>query len=414
MKIDKITASMDGGVKIEIGSRKIIKYIKIFLIVTLVIIEAVICAQTFGNLISDYTFFITVACCVALTGMEIVNAFVITKFVAKMVFYGLDSALILAICVLTGNSFMSTIYCIVLTQCYISVEKFRDKTILFGVSCGIFSVSFIVGCIINSQNISELDVITGLLFGLLALVIDYIVCVFLLKFYKTNLALTAALKEAGESRAKLKNVYEELTQTKVFEERNRIAREIHDTAGHSMTTVIMQTEAAKLLIDDDPAEAKNRIISANVQARNALEQMRESVHLLAGRVQTKPLKDEVEEIIAATIDGTDLKARFDLDDVHPSAEVYRFIVNSLKELLSNGIRHGKATAFYVELKGGDGISLLVSDNGGGVSDDVKEGFGLRGIRENAEKLGGTCNFTSEDGEGFEAHIFINSDEGVAE
>lgn len=237
---------------------------------------------------------------------------------------------------------------------------------------------------------------------------------FLLKFYKTNLALTAALKEAGESRAKLKNVYEELTQTKVFEERNRIAREIHDTAGHSMTTVIMQTEAAKLLIDDDPAEAKNRIISANVQARNALEQMRESVHLLAGRVQTKPLKDEVEEIIAATIDGTDLKARFDLDDVHPSAEVYRFIVNSLKELLSNGIRHGKATAFYVELKGGDGISLLVSDNGGGVSDDVKEGFGLRGIRENAEKLGGTCNFTSEDGEGFEAHIFINSDEGVAE
>ena len=386
MKIDKITASMDGGVKIEIGSRKIIKYIKIFLIVTLVIIEAVICAQTFGNLISDYTFFITVACCVALTGMEIVNAFVITKFVAKMVFYGLDSALILAICVLTGNSFMSTIYCIVLTQCYISVEKFRDKTILFGVSCGIFSVSFIVGCIINSQNISELDVITGLLFGLLALVIDYIVCVFLLKFYKTNLALTAALKEAGESRAKLNNVYEELTQTK----------------------------AAKLLIDDDPAEAKNRIISANVQARNALEQMRESVHLLAGRVQTKPLKDEVEEIIAATIDGTDLKARFDLDDVHPSAEVYRFIVNSLKELLSNGIRHGKATAFYVELKGGDGISLLVSDNGGGVSDDVKEGFGLRGIRENAEKLGGTCNFTSEDGEGFEAHIFINSDEGVAE
>lgn len=409
MKINKITESMDGGAKIEIGSRKIIQYIKIFLIVLLVVIETVICAQTFGRINPGYTFYVTVACCVALTAIEAVNAFVITNFVAKMVFYGLDSALILAICVLTGNSFMSTIYCIVLTQCYISVEKFKDKTILFGVSCGIFTGSFIVGCIINSQNISELDVITGLLFGLLALTLDYIVAAFLLKFYKTNLELTAALKEAGESRAKLKDAYEELTQTKVFEERNRIAREIHDTAGHSMTTVIMQTEAAKLLIDENPEEAKNRIISANVQARNALEQMRESVHLLAGRVQTKPLKDEVEEIIASTIDGTDVKARYDLDDVQPSAEGYRFIVNSVKELLSNGIRHGKATAFYVELKGGDEISLLVSDNGTGVSGEVTEGFGLRGMRENAEKLGGSCEFTSEDGEGFEAVIRIKKE-----
>ena len=409
MKINKITESMDDGAKIEIGSRKIIQYIKIFLIVLLVVIETVICAQTFGRINPGYTFYVTVACCVALTAIEAVNAFVITNFVAKMVFYGLDSALILAICVLTGNSFMSTIYCIVLTQCYISVEKFKDKTILFGVSCGIFTGSFIVGCIINSQNISELDVITGLLFGLLALTLDYIVAAFLLKFYKTNLELTAALKEAGESRAKLKDAYEELTQTKVFEERNRIAREIHDTAGHSMTTVIMQTEAAKLLIDENPEEAKNRIISANVQARNALEQMRESVHLLAGRVQTKPLKDEVEEIIASTIDGTDVKARYDLDDVQPSAEGYRFIVNSVKELLSNGIRHGKATAFYVELKGGDEISLLVSDNGTGVSGEVTEGFGLRGMRENAEKLGGSCEFTSEDGEGFEAVIRIKKE-----
>ena len=391
--------------KIDLTSQKIIEYVKIALVVLLGVIEIVICVQTYGNAKPFFIFYITVACCLILLIIEAVNAFAIKKFAAKMVFYGFDSALILAICVLTGNSFMSTIYCIVLTQCYIAIEKFKDKTILFAVSCFIFSVSFTVGSVISAGTVA-FDIITGILFGLLALSIDYIVAMFLLKFYNTNKELSAALKQADESRAQLKEVYEQLTQTKVYEERNRIAQDIHDTAGHSMTTVIMQTEAAKLLIDENPAEAKNRIISANIQARNALEQMRESVHLLAGRGQTKPLKEEVEEILLQTIDGTDIKARYDLDSVHPSEEVYRFIANGLKELLSNGIRHGKATAFYVELKKQDnGIKLLVSDNGNGAK-NFEEGFGLKGLREKAAALGGSCTVTTEEGDGFEVEIIL--------
>lgn len=398
---------MSGKLKIDLTSQKIIDYIKIILVILLAVIAIVICAQSYSRVSPFYMFYITVACCTVLTVLESVNTFVIKNFVAKMVFYGLDSALILTICVLTGNSFMSTIYCIVLTQCYIAVERFKDKTILFGVSCGVFAVSFTIGCIFNAPNTEPLDVVIGVLFGFLALAIDYVVAMFLLKFYQTNIELSSALKQAEESRAQLSEAYEELTQTRVFEERNRIAKDIHDTAGHSMTTVIMQTEAAKLLIDENPAEAKNRIISANIQARNALEQMRESVHLLAGRGKVKPIKEEIEEIIAQTIDGTDIKARFNLDSVNPCEEVYRFIVNTLKELLSNGIRHGKATAFYVELKSENGdIKLLVSDNGKGTSGSISEGFGLKGIREKAESFKGSCAFSSEDGEGFEAEITI--------
>ncbi len=297
-----------------------------------------------------------------------------------------------------------------LTQCYISVEKFRDKTIIFGVSCGIFVISFIAGGILSNPSSDGLDLVSGVLFGLLGIVLDYLITLFLLKFYRTNLELREALKEADESRARLEEANEQLTQTKIFEERNRIAKDIHDTAGHSMTTVIMQTEAAKLLIDDNPAEAKNRIISANVQARNALEQMRESVHLLAGRGKVKPLKEELEEVIAQTIDGTDIKARYDLDVIQPPDEVYRFIVNSVKELLANGIRHGKATAFYVELKQTErNVTLLVSDNGCGVKGEIKEGFGLKGLREKAEKMGGKCCFSSEEGEGFEVKIVLKKE-----
>ena len=364
---------MSGNKKFDVSSKKLIGYIKLTLVVLMGVMCIVICAQAFTK-VSAANFYATIACCALLTALEAVNAFVIKNFAAKMVFYGLDSAIILAICILTGNSFMSAIYCIVLTQCYIEA----------------------------------IEIITGVLFGLLAIAVDFIVTTFLLKFYKTNLKLSAALKEADESRARLEEVYEELTSTKVFEERNRIAKDIHDTAGHSMTTVIMQTEAAKLLIDDNPQEAKNRIISANIQAKNALEQMRESVHLLAGRDKVRSLKEEIEEVIAQTIDGTDVKARYSLDDVQTDDEVYRFIVNSLKELLSNGIRHGKATAFYVELKERDNeICLLVSDNGAGVKGEIQEGFGLRGIREKAEKLGGKLRLSSEEGEGFEIEITLS-------
>ena len=328
-----------------------------------------------------------------------------------MVFFGIDSALLLAICFLTGNSFLSTMYCIVLTNCYMTVEKFGHKTILFGMSCGLYTVSFIVGWVLRNPELavynSIVEILTGVFFGLVAIAIDFIIVEFLVRFYRNNRQLSVALKEADKSRARLEEVYEQLTRTKVYEERNRIARDIHDNAGHSMTSVIMQTEAAKLLIDEDPEEAKNRIISANIQARNALEQMRESVHLLAGREQAVSLRDELEEIIAQTIDGTDVKARFDLDEVEPGEEVYRFIRNSVKELLANGIRHGKATAFYIELKKTEeGIKLYVSDNGLGVDCEPKEGFGLKGIREKAEKLGGTCRFSGEKDEGFEADIAL--------
>ncbi|MDE5667619.1 MAG: histidine kinase dimerization/phosphoacceptor domain-containing protein, partial [Clostridia bacterium] len=258
--------------KFDFKSKKILEYIKLFLVLLMAVICIVICAQAFTN-VSNANFYATVACCVLLSALEAINAFVMKQFVSKMVFYGLDSALILTICVLTGNSFMSTIYCIVLTQCYISIESFKDKTILFGISCGIFTFSFLIGCFVSNPYQDAIGIISGVLFGLLVIVIDYVVTVFLLKFYKTNIKLSAALKEADENRARLEEAYEELTATKVFEERNRIAKDIHDTAGHSMTTVIMQTEAAKLLIDENPQEAKNRIISANIQAKNALEQM---------------------------------------------------------------------------------------------------------------------------------------------
>ncbi len=408
---------------ITLNKSQFVKYVRMTCLALLVVIEIVVCAQfaTVVGISSRVWLLVAViACCFVLTVLEFVHAFFVALFPLEMVFYGMESALLLAISAITGNSFLSTLYCIVLTQFYLSVAKFKDRTILFGTACGFYIVSFIVGWVTVNEGASVfssiVDILGGCIFGLFVLGVHYVVANFLIKFYVTNVELRAALDEAEQNREKLREVYEQLSKTAVYEERNRIAKEIHDNAGHSMTTVIMQTEAAKLLIDTDPAEAKNRIISANLQARDALERMRESVHLLAGRGTGNSLKADIEEIIAQTIDGTDLKIRCDLEDVELSEDAHRFVCDTIKESFSNGIRHGRATAFYVEVKKSLGnLQVIISDNGFGTV-KIKEGFGLSGIRKKAAELGGSCVFGSEDGEGFETQITLplkNQENGVA-
>lgn len=400
--------------KIDLASSKFIQGIKLILIVLLASVEIAVIATAVGYYVdvrSVLRLTTVIVCCVALAFLVTLDAYVVKNFSAKMSCYGVDTALLLIICIMTGNSFLAILYCIVLTQIYMTIDKFRDKAILFGISCGTFVTSFIIGWVFANEGASiynsVVEILTGAVFGLLAMLIDFIVVQFLLGFYKQNKELSAALKEADESKAQLKEAYEELSRTAVFEERNRIAKDIHDNAGHSMTTVIMQTEAAKLLFDKDPEEAKNRIIAANIQARNALEQMRESVHLLAGRDVERPLKQALEEIVSQSIDGTDIKVRYDFDDLQADPEVERLLCNSLKECISNGIRHGGATAFYAELKRTENrVRFFVSDNGSGASGEVKQGFGLKSMKDKAEEYGGVLRAEGEEGEGFEVELTL--------
>lgn len=234
---------------------------------------------------------------------------------------------------------------------------------------------------------------------------------FAIQIYRKNKELAHTLSDLNESNGKLQSAYAELQRVTVLEERQRIAKEIHDTAGHSMTTVIMQTEAAKLLVESDPAEAKKRISAANLQAKRALEELRENVHVLSGIGGRDTLKSELSRIIHDSTDGTDIAVRSDIDDISLCDAKARFLCNTLKEGISNGLRHGGATAFYFELKEQDGrVEFLLSDNGAGMEiAQLKEGFGLNGMHSRAESLGGNVWFETEPDEGFEIHMILPSD-----
>ena len=359
---------------------------------------------------------ITLALClVALIILCAIEVYGAISFKGKVAIYVLDFLLLIVINSITGSVFLSALYCIILTQIYLNTELFRTKIIMFAISSVGFTSTCVIGWFIRYQWVISpeqiIELVSDGFVGVIIIAAHFIVTNFIMGFYYTNIKLREALKASDERKAELESVYKELSETAVFQERNRIARDIHDNAGHSMTAVIMQTEAAKLLIDTNPEEAKAKIISANIQAKNALEQMRESVHLLAGRSGEQPVGQEIAEVLAQTMDGTDVTIRSDISDVELPWERRHFILNSLKECLANGIRHGGATAFYVEFgQDGENVVLTVSDNGCGLPPDFKEGFGLKGIREKATAYGGKLLVESEPDDGCEVKIIIKNKE----
>lgn len=404
---------MDNRFNLLMDKRRMLKIVNATIIALLVVFELITAIQydiihsPSSNLIR---FFVSAG---LLLLSCIFKTYVIKKAAIKNALFILDFASLFVMCTATGGSYLVAFYSVILTQYYISVENIPNKFIVFIVSIAAFLLTFIITWMINNRT-TEITAIliatlTGSVLGVIILSIHFVVATFIITYYNNNIRLAKALLEADRSKQRLKAAYEKLAETAIFEERNRIARDIHDNAGHSMTAVIMQTEAAKLLVDSNPEEAKQRIISANIQAKDALEKMRESVHLLAGRSAGITIKEELLSVFAQTMDGTGLKIRSNIDDASLTAEQHRLVSNAVKECIANGIRHGGATAFYVELKVlEDGVKLMVSDNGKGLDKNFKEGFGMKGMRSNVSAIGGEFEYESEPGEGVEVRITLKN------
>lgn len=392
----------------ERNSEKFARIGKNVLFILLVLTEVLVLVQYLESALDSDKWtglFVLCGAAVALTVSEALKLYVVKTFQGKIVCYILDFLAALVMVVITGSTYLATLYMIVLTEFYIT----RDKLLPSVVGCVVCMVVYVATCAVTAfivQDQSVFAAVTRAMNDLVLLFVHFAIVATATKFYKQYLRLTKTMKELDESKAQLQSAYDSLAEMTALEERQRIAKDIHDTAGHSITTVIMQTEAAKLIIDADPEGAKKKIIAANLQAKHALEELRDSVHLLSGSVAKGTLKEVLISIINESTDGTDIKIRSDIDDVDVSDAMFRLICNSLKEGISNGLRHGGATAFWFELKKEAGLlKFLLSDNGsGGSLFDLKKGLGLKGMEERATRLGGKVFFRAEADEGFEIRI----------
>lgn len=343
---------------------------------------------------------------IAAVAVYALNFFYVKNSKISLALYIVLFLLFLIMAFVIKDTFVSTLYIIVLSDFYLSYSLKPS------VYMGVFTfIAYILAVMLSKVKVIEdLPSLYGrLIQDFIVFLLDFVIIKLSVTILKRNIEIERNLEIVHKREQKLKEAYNRLEEVTILEERNRIAKEIHDTTGHSITTIIMQTEAAKLIIDKDAKEAKNKIISANLQAVNALEELRQSVKLLSGADTAFNLSSSIIKTLEETMSGTNIVTRNKIDEVQCPEDIARFIYSTLKEGLNNGIRHGKSTAFYVELKNTpNGFTFMLSDNGKGVNlKKLELGYGLKSMRDKAKQLGGNIYFVSEEGEGFEIHITFN-------
>jgi signal transduction histidine kinase len=225
--------------------------------------------------------------------------------------------------------------------------------------------------------------------------------------------LTRELEAANRQLAEYASQAEELAAT---QERNRLAREIHDNLGHYLTIVNVQIEAARLTLASDPARALDALTKAQELTKKGLTGIRESVAALrVSPTENRPLEEAIAGLVSES-QAAGLATEFHLTgDVRPvESKSALALYRSAQEGLTNVHRHACASRADVTLDFSqpDRVRLTVQDDGVGTA-NASGGFGLVGIQERVQLLGGEFRVETEPGKGFQLEVSIPVADGTA-
>ncbi|MEU8105604.1 sensor histidine kinase [Nonomuraea muscovyensis] len=215
--------------------------------------------------------------------------------------------------------------------------------------------------------------------------------------------LEHALDEVEESHTRLSRYAERVAELTAAEERNRVAREIHDSLGHHLTAAAVQMEKAEAFLDRDRPTAERALADARTSAARALEEVRHSVRALRGEAGPFRLSEALAELVRR-LDGARSHVTLETagDESGYDAAALRALYRAAQEALTNALRHAAAGRVTVSATCGDvEARLVVTDDGTGLPPGPWEerGVGLRGMRERVRLAGGAVAVTSEAGRG---------------
>jgi signal transduction histidine kinase len=204
-------------------------------------------------------------------------------------------------------------------------------------------------------------------------------------------------REAEDRAARLERDREEKARAAVAEERARIARELHDVVGHSVSVMTVQASAVRRLLRPDQEREREALEVVEQAGREALAEMRRLVGVLrrpeeAPALAPQPSLQYVDRLVEQAREaGLPVELRIEGDPTELPAGLDLTAYRLVQEGLTNAMKHAKATRAEVVVRYGDGqVELLVADDGRGLADGSEDGggHGLVGMRERVSVYGG--------------------------
>jgi signal transduction histidine kinase len=185
-------------------------------------------------------------------------------------------------------------------------------------------------------------------------------------------------------------------------ERNRLARDVHDTVAQDLAGIVLRLDIAEEACSRKSGEALNHIARARELARSTLGEIRRSLLALSpSQIETRDLADSIRGLVDRLRSETSIRLEFSVSGtprrVDPAIEENLFRI--AQQAIANALQHSAASAIRVVLDfRGRALRLRVSDDGRGfVVSSSRGGFGLRSMRERARKLGGKLLVASRPG-----------------
>lgn len=296
------------------------------------------------------------------------------------------------------------------------VTGILDGVLLLGerlsvVACGLLTLAvFFITWEINYE-LSILNTGISIVLFFLALYIKY--------EHNQRLAVEKLYNSLKISEEKLKKanmdleIYaDSISELAVLRERNRISREIHDSVGHRLSTIIIQLGAIEKLARENGDIASEMASNLRSFAREGLEEIRKAIREL------KPAEMEKYQPIMAIesltrqfskLTGVDVKLGFSREKKALNEKQSFVVYRVVQEFISNSVRHGKATKINIFMNfGEDELILTLRDNGVG-NDSIQKGMGLTNIWERVSELGGQVQYSTEKGKGFLLRVVLKLD-----
>lgn len=333
------------------------------------------------------------------------------RTVNKVLYTSLELALILFL-TLAGNLRLYPLVFIPIVLRACLIFKLPGQ---FGVSA-ITLVLFTYVSIIRIQQVASqpVEVVESRL-GFVILTISLLFAItitFLILLLRSLLSEHQSREQLAQANAQLREYALQIESLATLQERNRIAREIHDSLGHSLTALNIQLEGALKLWQAKPEQAQSFLQEAKALGSTALQDVRHSVSTLrSDPLRGESLPDAIRSLIHNFESVANLTPALCLQpDPFPalSFEIRSSIYRIVQESLTNIFKYAEASQVQIQLQAtSEQLHLRIEDNGKGFhSNSNTTGYGLQGMRERVLALGGSFHLDTQPGAGCRIQVQI--------